>query len=125
MRVHDGMSAGIVTAKKMDPVRSVVIKALNRHCETIPVVGGYPQFVGMGTLRDEVLPLYPHYGDDIHDTVHSRDVVEMEEGHAPPHSRSRVLPGAEELVVDTGVLLGMVSIDDISRGLFFTRGLPH
>lgn len=101
MRVHDVMSAGVVTAKKTDTVRSVVIKMLNRHCGAIPVVEGDSQLVGMATLRDVLLPLYPNYGDYIHDTVHSRDFIQMEEVCAP-HSRSRVLQGAEEFPPDPG-----------------------
>jgi hypothetical protein len=29
-----------------------------------------------------LLPLYPNYGDYVHDTVHSRNLIEMEEGYA-------------------------------------------
>ena len=82
MHIHDVMSAGIVTAKKTDTVRSVVIKMLNRHCGAIPVVEGDNQLVGMVTLRDVLLPVYPNYGDYIHDSVHSRDFIEMEEGYS-------------------------------------------
>ena len=124
MRVHDVMSAAVVTATKTDTVRSVAIKMLNRHCGAFPVVEGDNQLVGMVTLRDVLLPLYPNYGNYIHDTVHSRDFIETEEGYAPL-SRSRILHGAEELVVDKRVLLGMVSIGDINRGLFFERGMRH
>ena len=150
MRVHDVMSAGVVTAKKTDTVRSVVIKMLNRHCGAIPVVGGDNQLVGMVTLRDVLLPLYPKYGDYIHDTVHSRDFIEMEEGYAEvlgkkveeimsrnPLTVSPNVPILEAAsymglknfrripVVDKETLLGMVSIGDINRGLFFERGMRH
>ena len=28
-----------------------------------------------------MIPLYPYYGDYVHDNVHSRDFAEMEEGY--------------------------------------------
>src|SRR3990172_7253795 len=82
MLVHDVMSIGLVTAKKTDTVRSAVVKMMNRHCGAIPVVEGEDRLIGMVTLRDVLLPLYPNYGDYIHDNVHSRDFVEMEKGYA-------------------------------------------
>ena len=81
MLVHEVMSTGLVTANKTDTVRSAVIKMMNRHCGAIPVVEGNARLIGMVTLRDVLLPLYPNYGDYIHDNVHSRDFVEMEEGY--------------------------------------------
>lgn len=150
MRVHDVMSTGVVTAKKTDTVRSVVIKMLNRHCGAIPVVEGDNQLVGLVTLRDVLLPLYPNYGDYIHDAVHSRDFTEMEEGYAEvlgkkveeimsPNALTvspnvPILEAASYMglknfrripVVDKGTLVGMVSIGDINRGLFFDRGMRH
>jgi CBS domain-containing protein len=150
MLVHEVMSTGLVTAKKTDTVRSVVMKMLNRHCATIPVVEADNQLVGLVTLRDVLLPLYPNYGDYIHDNVHSRNFVEMEEGYpevlggkvedimsrnpvtVAPHDP--VLEAASYMglkkfrripVVDKGVLVGMVSLGDINRGLFFEKGMQH
>ena len=148
MLVHDVMSTGVVTAKKTDTVRSVVIKMMNRNCGAIPVVEGDNQLVGMVTLRDVLLPLYPSHGDYIHDNVHSRDFLEMEEGYPEvlgkkvvdimssnpltmsPHTP--VLEAASYMglknfrripVVEKQKLVGMLSIGDINRGLFFERGM--
>ena len=148
MLVHEVMSTGLVTAKKTDTVRSVVIKMMNRQCGAIPVVEGDNQLVGMVTLRDVLLPLYPNYGDYIHDNVHSRNFVEMEDGYpgalsekieeimsrnpltVAPHDP--VLEAASYMglknfrrmpVVDKGTLVGMLSIGDINRGLFFEKGM--
>jgi CBS domain-containing protein len=146
MLVHDVMSTGVVTARKTDTVRSVVVKMLNRHCGAIPVVEGDNRLVGMVTLRDVMLPLYPNYGDYIHDNVHSRDFVEMEDGYAEvlgkkvaevmSSSPLTVLPNTPVLeaasymglknfrripVVEKDRLVGMVSIGDINRGLFFEK----
>jgi CBS-domain-containing membrane protein len=57
MLVQEVMSAGLVTAKKTDTVRSAVIKMMNRHCGAIPVVEGDARFIGMVTLREVLLPL--------------------------------------------------------------------
>jgi CBS domain-containing protein len=58
------------------------MKMMNRHCGTLPVVEKDNQLVGMITLRGVPLPLYPNYGDHIHDSVHSRNFLEREEGYA-------------------------------------------
>ncbi|THJ20560.1 MAG: CBS domain-containing protein [Nitrospira sp. CG24E] len=150
MLVHEVMSTGLVTAKKTDTIRSVVMKMLNRHCATIPVVEGDNRLIGIVTLRDVLLPLYPNYGDYIHDNVHSRNFVEMEEGYlevlggkveeimsrnpvtVEPHDP--ILEAASYMglkkfrripVVDKGALVGMVSLGDINRGLFFEKGMQH
>ena len=148
MRVHDVMSTGIVTALKSDTVRSVVVKMMNRNCGAIPFVEGDSRLIGMVTLRDVLLPLYPNYGDYIHDNVHSRDFVEMEAGYPEVLGKKveeimtsnplTVAPGDPILeaasymglknfrripVVDRQKLVGMLSIGDINRGLFFESGM--
>lgn len=147
MHVHDVMSVGVVTAKPTDTVRSVVMKMLSRHCGAIPVVGEDDRLIGMVTLRDVLLPLYPNYGEYIHDNVHSRDFVEMEDGYSEVleqkvqevmslnpltiSPKAPVLEAASYMglknfrripVVEKGKLVGMVSIGDINRGLFFEKG---
>ncbi len=81
MLVHEVMSTGIVTVKKTDTIRSAVMKMMHRHCGSLPVVEADNQLVGVVTLRDVLIQLYPNYGDYIHDNVHSRSFVEMEEGY--------------------------------------------
>jgi len=150
MLVHDVMSTGVVKAKKTDTVRSVVMKMLSRDCGAIPVVEDDDRLVGMVTVRDVLLPLYPNYGDYIHDSVRSRDFAEMEEGYPEVLAKKveeimsnnplTVSPGDPILqaasymglkhfrripVVERGKLVGMVSIGDINRGLFFEKGVAH
>lgn len=150
MLVHDVMSTGVVTTKKTDTVRSVVVKMLNRNCGAIPVVEDDNRLVGMVTVRDVMLPLYPNYGDYIHDNVHSRDFIEMEEGYpevlakkveeimsANPLTVSPndpVLQAASYMglknfrripVVEKGKLVGIVSIGNINRALFLEKGASH
>ena len=78
MLVREVMSTGLATTNKTDTVHSVVVKMLIRRCGAIPVVEDGDRLIGIVTLRDVMIPLYPNYGDYIHDNVHSRDFVEME-----------------------------------------------
>lgn len=147
MRIHDVMSTGVVTANTTDTVRDVVVKMLSRHCGAIPIVSAHHELLGIVTLRDVMLPMYPNYGDYIHDAVHSRDFLEMEQNYPEVLGKKAeeimvrnpftVAPGTPILeaasymglknlrrlpVADHGKLVGMVSIADIHRGLFFSRG---
>ncbi|GKS56523.1 membrane protein [Nitrospira sp.] len=144
MLVRDVMSTGVVTAQRHETVHATVVKMLSRHCGAIPVVEQDNMLVGMVTLRDVLLPLYPNYGDYIHDNVHSRDFVGMEEGYPEvlgkkvddvmsrhpltvtpqtPALEAASYMGLKNLrripVIEKGRLVGMVSIGDINRGLFF------
>lgn len=147
MLVHEVMSTGVLTAFPTDSVRSVVIKMLSRHCGAIPVVDGQNTLIGLVALRDVLLPLFPNFGDYVHDNVHSRDFTEMEEGYPEALKKkvedvmsrnpltvspsTPILEAASYMgmknfrripVADDGKLIGMVSIGDINRGLFFERG---
>ncbi len=147
MIVGDVMSTGVVTAKATDTVRSVVGKMLSRHCGAIPVVDDEGKLLGLVAVRDVMIPLYPNYGDYIHDNVHSRDFEEMEEGYpdvmkkpvgdimtknpltVAPHDP--ILQAASYMglkhfrripVEENGKLVGMISMGDVNRGLFFSQG---
>ena len=147
MLVHEVMSTGLVTARKTDTVRSVVMKMLNRHCGAIPVVEGDNRLVGIVTVRDVMLPLYPNYGDYIHDNVRSRNFIEMEEGYPEVLAKKveevmstnpltvspndPILEAASYMglknfrripVVEKGKLVGIVSIGNINRSLFLEKG---
>lgn len=147
MIVRDVMSTGVVTAKITDSARSVVGKMLSRHCGAIPVVDDEGKLLGLVAVRDVMIPLYPNYGDYIHDNVHSRDFEEMEEGYLEVMDKTAgdimtknpltvsptdpVLQAASYMglkhfrripVEENGKLVGMISMGDVNRGLFFSRG---
>ncbi|MCB9772708.1 MAG: CBS domain-containing protein [Nitrospiraceae bacterium] len=147
MLVREVMSTGVLTAFPTDSVRTVVIKMLSRHCGAIPVIDQQENLIGLVALRDVILPLFPNFGDYIHDNVHSRDFTEMEDGYPDalkkkveevmsrnPLTVSPTTPILEAAsymgvknfrripVAENGKLMGMVSIGDINRGLFFERG---
>ncbi|TAJ28222.1 MAG: CBS domain-containing protein [Nitrospirae bacterium] len=146
MMVREVMSTGVLTARGTDTVRSVVVKMLSRHCGAVPVVDDGDRLAGIIAVRDVMLPLYPQYGDYIHDNVHSRDFVEMETGYPEVLTKNveevmtrnpltvspddPILQAASYMglknfrripVVERGKLVGMVSIGDINRGLFFAE----
>ena len=146
MIVREVMSTGVLTAKKTDSLRSTGIKMLSRHCGAIPVVEDDGKLIGLVSVRDVLIPLYPKYGDYVHDNVHSRDFVEMEEGYPSVLKKTieevmsmnpltvspddPILEAASYMglknfrripVVEGGILVGMVSIGDINRGLFFKQ----
>jgi len=146
MLVRDVMTTGVMSAKKDHSLRSVVTKMISRHCGSIPVVDDDNTLIGVVTLRDVLLPLYPNLGDYIHDNVHSRDFVEMEGGYpkvlemkveevmtANPFTVSSDDPllkaasymGLKNLrhipVTENGTLLGVVTIGDINQKLFFAQ----
>ena len=146
MRVRDIMDSGVPTAKKSDSVRSVVFKMISRNIGVIPVVEDSGKLVGVVAIRDIMLPMFPDYGDYIHDSVHSRDFEEMELGYLnvlkmraeeimtlnpmtvslyDPVLKAASYMGLKNLrripVVENGKYLGIVSIGDINKGLFFNQ----
>jgi len=147
MLVRDVMSTGVITAKVTDTVRLVVGKMLGRHCGAIPVVDEEGKLLGLVAVRDVMIPLYPNYGDYIHDNVHSRDFEEMEEGYLEVMNKpvgdimtknpltvspsDPILQAASYMglkhfrripVEENGKLVGIISMGDVNRGLFFSRG---
>jgi len=146
MLVRDVMTAGVMSAKKDDSLRSVVTKMISRHCGAVPVVDDDNTLIGVVTLRDVLLPLYPNMGDYVHDNVHSRDFVEMQAEYPKvmemkveavmtanpftvspddPALKAASFMGLKNLrhipVTEDGKLLGVVTISDINQGLFFAQ----
>jgi CBS domain-containing protein len=144
MKIRDVMTTGVLVAKGHESVRSVVVKMLSRHCGSVPIVGEEQELLGIVTVRDVLLPLYPNYGDYVHDNVRARSFLDMEDGYPKvlnqqveeimtrnPHTVSPDTPVLEAAsfmglrsfrripVAEDGKLVGVVSIGDINRGLFF------
>ena len=144
MLVREVMSSGVLTVRGREPVREVVTRMISRHCGAIPVVDDDGTLIGLVAVRDVLLPLYPNFGDYIHDSVHSRDFVAMERAYAQVLERrvdevmtlnpltvspdDPVLKAASYMglknfrripVVAERRLVGMLSIGDINRELYF------
>jgi len=144
MLVRDVMTSGVKAVKSDDTVREVVVDMIQRHCGSVPVVDDAGALVGIVTLRDVLLPLYPNYGEYIHDNVHARDFEEMQEGYPKvlemkagevmtanpftvtpdePILKAASYMGLKNLrhipVAEDGKLLGVITISDINQALFF------
>jgi len=147
MKVSEVMTHGVLTCKATDTLHTAVQKMVMRRCGSLPVTDDNGKLVGIVTIRDSMLPLYPNFGEYVHDAQHARDFEEMEENYkkvmcmkvkevmtADPMTVSSddpVLKAASYMglrnlrripVVDDGKLMGMVSIGDINRGLFIHLG---
>ena len=149
MKVNEVMSHGSITCKAGDTLHDATQKMVMRRCGALPVVADddASQLIGIITIRDTMLPLYPNFGEYIHDAKSARDFEEMEENYkrvmcmkvtevmtANPMSVPSNMPvlkaasfmGLKNLrrlpVVDDGKLAGMVSIGDINRGMFINHG---
>ena len=145
MKVSEVMTYGGLTCKQGDRLHDAVQKMVMRRCGALPVVDDKDEskLVGIVTIRDSMLPLYPNFGEFVYDSHHARDFEEMEENYkrvmrmkvkdvmtpdpmtvdsATPVLRAASYMGLKNLrrmpVVDDGKLTGMVSIGDISRGMF-------
>lgn len=147
MKVSEVMSRGLETCREDDRLRTVVEKMVLRRCGSIPVVDDAGKLIGIVTIRDTMLPLYPNYGEYVHDSIHARDFEEMEEGYPKMlgmkvkdvmaknplavYPDQPVLKAASYMGVrnlrripvceDDGTLVGMVSIGDITRGLYIHK----
>lgn len=143
MKVSELMTTGVITAAPDDTVAAVIERMVMRHCGAVPVVDDAGGLIGIVTLRDVLLPLYPNYGDYVHDAVHARDFEAMEHGYPrllemktrevmtpdpmsvspeDPVLKAASYMGLKNLrripVAEERRLVGIISIGDISRGLF-------
>ena len=147
MKVADVMSTALVTAAADEALGSVVRKMVMRGCGSVPVVDDGNHLLGVVTIRDVMLPLFPNMGEYVHDAVHTRDFEEMEEEYPAmlqktaaevmtpdPMTVSAEMPvlkaasymGLKNLrripVTDDGNrLIGVVSISDVNKGLFIAN----
>lgn len=149
MKVSDVMSHGCLTCKTGDTLHDATQKMVMRRCGSLPVVddNDTSKLIGIVTIRDTMLPLYPNFGEYIHDAKTARDFEDMEDNYKrvmcmkikdvmTPNpmtvaSDTSVLKAASYMglknlrripVVDDGKLTGMVSIGDINRGMFIHNG---
>jgi len=149
MKVSDIMSRGCLTCKSGDTLHDATQKMVMRRCGSLPVVDDEDEtnLIGIITIRDTMLPLYPNFGEYIHDTKTARDFEEMEENYkrvmcmkvndvmtpnpmtvysGMPVLKAASFMGLKNLrripVVDDGKLTGIVSIGDINRGMFIEHG---
>ncbi len=144
MKVRDVMITGLPTARKTDFVHSIAVKVIKRDIPVIPILEESGDLIGVVALRDVMMPMFPGYGDYIHDNVRSRDFEGMEEGYSKvlkmkaseimtsnpmivspddPVLKAASYMGLKNLrwipVVEEGKYLGIVGITEINKALFF------
>jgi len=149
MKVSEVMSHGSIICKAGDTLHDATQKMVMRRCGSLPVVDDEDdtKLIGIITIRDTMLPLYPNFGEYIHDAKSARDFEDMEENYKSvmcmkvrevmtpnpmtvpsdmPVLKAASYMGLKNLrrlpVVDGEKLSGMVSIGDINRGLFIHHG---
>ncbi len=147
MKVSHVMTPSPLTCREDDTLRTTIETMVMRRCGSVPVVDEDGNLTGIIAIRDTMLPLYPNFGEYVHDAVHSRDFEEMEDNYkrvlcmkvkevmtANPMSigaDESVLKAASYMglrnlrripVTEHGKLIGMVSIGDIARGLYIHKG---
>ena len=143
MKVSEVMTTGLVTVKPEDTLSNAVQKMIMRRCGSLPVINDHDELVGIVTIRDTMLPLYPNFGEYIHDAVNARDFESLEENYKrvmrmkvrdvmtpdpmsvspdDPVLKAASYMGLKNLrripVTDQSRLAGIVSIGDINRGLY-------
>ncbi|RLL49969.1 CBS domain-containing protein [Mariprofundus sp. EBB-1] len=149
MKVSEVMSHGSINCKAGDTLHDAAQKMVMRRCGSLPVVDNDDEstLIGIITIRDTMLPLYPNFGEYMHDAKTARDFEEMEDNYKRvmcmkvnevmtpnpmsvpsdmPVLKAASFMGLKNLrrlpVVDDGKLCGMVSIGDINRGMFIQHG---
>jgi len=149
MKVSDIMSRGCLTCTSGDTLHDATQKMVMRRCGSLPVIDDEDdtKLIGIITIRDTMLPLYPNFGEYIHDAKSARDFEEMEDNYKRvmcmkvkevmtpnpmtvysdmPVLKAASFMGLKNLrripVVDDGKLAGIVSIGDINRGMFIEHG---
>jgi len=148
MKVSDVMTQTPLTCNENDTLRQITEKMVMRRCGSIPVVDDAQNLKGIVTIRDTMLPLYPNFGEYVHDAVHARDFEDMEENYkkvmcmkvkevmtenpmsleaSTPVLKAASFMGVKNLrrmpVTEGEKLIGMVSIGDIARGLYIHQGI--
>jgi len=146
MKVSDAMSSEVVSVSKDDSLKAAVAKMVMHNCAQVTVADADGKLTGIVTVRDVLLPLYPGQGEYVHDTLHARDFESMEENYgkvlemkvgdvmtASPVAVSAsdsVLKAASFMglrnlrripVVNDGVQVGILSIENINNALFLNR----
>jgi len=149
MKVSEVMTHGSLSCTADDTLHDAAQKMVMRRCGSLPVVDAEDatKLTGIITIRDTMMPLYPNFGEYIHDAKNARDFEEMEENYKRvmcmkvkevmtpnpmtvrpdmPVLKAASYMGLKNLrripVVEDDKLVGMVSIGDINRGMFITLG---
>lgn len=146
MKVSQAMSSEVVSVSRDDSLKEVVCQMVMHNIGLVTVTDADENLIGIVTVRDVMLPLYPDQGEYIHDTLHARDFEAMEENYEKMlkmkvadvmtsnpvtiSSGDSVLKAASFMglknlrripVVNDGKQTGILSIENINNALFLNR----
>jgi len=146
MKVSEAMSTEVVSLSKDETLHKAVAQMVMHNSAQVTVADGDGKLIGIVTVRDIMMPLYPDQGEYVHDSLHARDFESMEENYgkvlemkvgdvmtANPVSVSpedSVLKAASFMglknlrripVVTDGKQVGILSIESINNALFLNR----
>ena len=146
MKVSQAMSSEVVSVSRDSSLKDAVCQMVMHNVGLVTVTDADENMIGIVTVRDVMLPLYPDQGEYIHDTLHARDFEAMEENYdkmlkmkvsdvmtANPvtvSSDDSVLKAASFMglknlrripVVNGGKQTGILSIENINNALFLNR----
>ncbi len=146
MKVRMPMSSEVVSVSKDDTLHTAVAKMVMHNCAQVTVADNDGNLIGIVTVRDVMMPLYPGQGDYVHDSLHARDfeameenygkVLEMKAGDVMTANPVNVSPddsvlkaasfmGLKNLrripVAEDGKQVGILSIENINNALFLNR----
>lgn len=146
MKVSDAMSSEVVSVSKDDTLKSAVSQMVMHNCPQVTVADADGNLIGIVTVRDIMMPLFPDQGEYIHDSIHARDfegmednygkVLKMSVGEVMTANPVKVSPddsilkaasfmGLKNLrripVANDGKQVGILSIESINNALFLNR----
>jgi len=143
MRVSDIMTPAVHTVGPEATLKEVALLICRRHISGVPVVDAAGRLMGIVSERDVLKALYPTYDELMDDPARSRDFVDMESRYRDVARQPvaevmarRVLTAAPEMpvlqaaslmlvnkvrrlpVVESGRLVGIVSLGDVHQAIF-------
>jgi len=146
MKVSEAMSSEVVSVSKDDSLKAAVSQMVMHNCPQVMVADADGNLIGIVTVRDVMMPLFPDQGEYIHDSIHSRDFEAMEDNYdqvlkmsvsdvmtanpvnvSPDDSilKAASFMGLRNLrripVVNDGKQVGILSIESINNALFLNR----
>lgn len=146
MKVSEAMSSEVVSVSKDDSLKVAVSQMVMHNCPQVTVADADGNLVGIVTVRDIMMPLFPDQGEYVHDSIHARDFEGMEDNYeqvlkmsvgdvmtanpvnvSPEDSilKAASFMGLKNLrripVVNGGSQVGILSIESINNALFLNR----
>ncbi|MDX8403855.1 MAG: CBS domain-containing protein [Mariprofundaceae bacterium] len=146
MKVSEAMSSEVVSVFSDDSLKTAVSQMVMHNCPQVTVADADGNLIGIVTVRDIMMPLFPDQGEYVHDSLHARDFEAMEDNYgnvlkmsvgdvmtanpvnvSPDDSilKAASFMGLKNLrripVANDGKQVGILSIESINNALFLNR----